>query len=109
MEFLEHLTRREQSRAAVCDTSVTELDGLKLTPEEQATRQNALDMLALYFAGKLPLDVREERYYQKMLLRKYKTVTCFNCGGSGKVEVAAGKFLMCSACGGRRRVYAETR
>ena len=83
------LNSKAMKRAATSDNQILEIEGQKLSPEEEATKSVALNMLSHYFEGKLAPD-NWETIKADLLKRKNKKKSA-----SGKLRVMA-----CPACGG---------
>ena len=85
MEFLDMLIGKQMDRAAGGDSGLQIISGLKLTPEEEATKHVALDMLAQYFQGTLQPDAWETMKQNKMKPKRQrnigKTLSCPQCEG----------------------------
>lgn len=93
MEFLELMAMKTQTRAAVSENQIQQIEGQKLTVEEMTAQATACNLLNQYFAGQLPVDKWEEvrltALQQKVENRKktnrpMKILRCMACGGSDK-------------------------
>lgn len=60
MEFLQSLTIKTMTRAAVSENQIDQIDGQKLTEEESNTQATACNLLGKYFAGRLEADSWEK-------------------------------------------------
>lgn len=89
MQFLSMLNDKQMDRAAASDNQIQIIDGKKLSPEEEATKQVALNMLAHYFDGNLQPDNWETIKSQSLSCRNKKKAI------SGKLRA-----MSCPACGG---------
>jgi hypothetical protein len=88
MEFVSMLHHKQAERAAVSESQIQVLNGQKISPEEEATMQVALNMLAHYFEGSLKPDSWETKKPQKTQI-----LVCPACGqpGDHKCPLCKGK------------------
>lgn len=90
MDFLAMLNSKQMTRAACSENQVVEIQGQKLSPEEEATKGVALNMLSHYFEGKLAPDNWEtikadslvNRNKRKAINGTMRVMSCVHCGGA---------------------------
>lgn len=111
LEFLGLLTFKTMDRAAASDSQVVEIEGQKLTAEEQSAQATALSLLEQYFAGKLQPDVWEGakvKFEDKSADAAGKKAKAGSMGDGSVIQCPAGclgQYPDCKMCNGTGRVF----
>jgi hypothetical protein len=93
LSFLQQLNNKQQASIAATENNIEAFDGLKPSPEEEATRASACSMLDRYFNGTLPPDEWEQQQFRGNptlefeCLCKGQNDSCPFCHGSSKMEL----------------------
>lgn len=100
MQFVDMMTRKTQTGAAVSESMIELIDGQKLQDEEGAALATACNLLNEYFAGKLQPDVWELLAIEKDNKPPQRRVMifCISCG-RGPADPA------CQICHGAGNIY----
>jgi hypothetical protein len=83
LQFLSMCNQKTMSQAAVSDNQIQEIEGQKLTEEEQVAQATACNLLNQDFTGSLQPDIWEKKD-KKRKLEPMKVLMCPGCAGASE-------------------------